>query len=179
MFNDFRIEILLHAGRLNCYSNIRTFYAKLLQIWSYKFHHAAENEILNISPGGTTFQTTSPLRTEADFFSKILGLTRVWSGSGPHFLWWKNMWTRPGSDPKFWKKIRIPLSTFNTLAFLYNYRAPGGWYGIPISHRIHKFSKNWFDLFNVQKHFFIRFVHWKGGSDPDQTRVRPGSDPKI
>ena len=88
-----------HAGRLKCYSNIRTFYAKLLQIWSYKFYHATENKILSISPGGATFQTTSPLRTEADFFSKILGLTRVWSVSGPHFLWWKNMRTRPGSNP--------------------------------------------------------------------------------
>ena len=92
----------------------------------------------------------------------------------PHFVqrptFFPKFWIRPGSDPKFWKKIRIPLSTFNTLAFLYNYRAPGGWYGIPISHRIHKFSKNWFNLFNVQKHFFIRIVHWKCGSDPDQTQ---------
>ena len=105
----------------------------------------------------------------------------------PHFVqrptFFPKFWVWPGPDPgqtqNFGKKNPIPLSTFNTLAFLYNYRAPGGWYGIPMSHRIHKVLKNWFNLFNVQNHFFIRIVHWKRGSDPDRTRIRPGSDPKI
>ena len=103
MYNYEGVFILYihHAGRLNCYSNIRTFYAKLLQIGSYKFYHAKENKMLSISPGGATFQTTSPLRTEAILFLQNFG-----SDLGPThiFLLEKSVdqnRTRPGPDPKF------------------------------------------------------------------------------
>ena len=114
------LEKHLHDLRLKCYSNIRTFYAKLLQISSYKFYHATENNILSISLGGATFQTTSSLRTEADFFSKILGLTRVWS---TFFFSPQKMWTRPGPDPKFWKKVGLCTKWGSGLKS----RAPGGY----------------------------------------------------
>ena len=57
------------------------------------------------------------------------------------------------SDPKFEKKIRTPLSTFQTPALPYNYSAPGGWHRIPKSHRNTKSKKLWFTSFNVQNHF--------------------------
>jgi len=137
-------------------------------------------------PGARLFRPLPHFVQRPTFFPKFW----VWPGSDPGPVRVRSTFfvvkkyvdqtrTGPGSDPKFWKKNRIALSTFNTLAFLYNYRAPGGWYGIPMSHRIHKVLKNWFNLFNVQNHFFIRIVHWKRGSDPDRTRIRPGSDPKI
>ena len=43
IFTKSQIIQKTYAGRLKCYSNIKTFYAKLLQIWSYKFSHATEN----------------------------------------------------------------------------------------------------------------------------------------
>ena len=44
-----------HTRRLKCYSNIRTFYAKLLHMGSYKFYHMKENQFLRVSHGGATF----------------------------------------------------------------------------------------------------------------------------
>ena len=71
-FDD--LQKIKHARRLtvNAIATLEPFTQKLLQIWSYKFYHATENKILSKSPGGATFQTTSSLRTEAEFFSKIL-----------------------------------------------------------------------------------------------------------
>ena len=50
--------VILQAGRLQFYSNITNFYAKLLEIWSHKFNHATENEILCKSIGGAISQIT-------------------------------------------------------------------------------------------------------------------------
>jgi len=102
-------DYLGHAGRLDCYSNIRTFYAKLLQIRSYKFYHAKENKIWSISPGGATFQTTSPLRTEAILFSQNFGSDpgpiRVWS---TYFCWKKSV-GQTRIRPKIPNFFRAPL----------------------------------------------------------------------
>ena len=49
------IRNFTYTRRLKCYSNIRTFYAKLLNIRSYKFYHMKENQISRVSPGGATF----------------------------------------------------------------------------------------------------------------------------
>ena len=69
--------------------------------------------------------------------------------------------------PGISKKIRTPLSTFESPVLIYNYSAPGGCHRIPISHRTEKFSKNWFTFINVQSHLFIEIVDWKCGSDPE------------
>ena len=39
-----------HTSCLKRNNNNRTFYAKLLEIWSYKFYHMKENPILRLSP---------------------------------------------------------------------------------------------------------------------------------
>ena len=51
---NFKRTFRIPAG-LKEKTTIELFYAKLLEIWSYKFYHTKENPILSVSSGGATF----------------------------------------------------------------------------------------------------------------------------